>query len=198
MQKELSQVTFLGIYRTTTLTNKFWAATLLWSYSCKKCNKPLLQQIEAKIFDQKRFMIMFKLLIISKRFQFWTCRAFLRFTFHMACRSGKINNFFSHKIFFDAVSSCFSRHEILFCAKSTFFCWHETLFCVTPYYFLCNVKLLVSAQNFMLFHATRTFFFWTSFRMLLCHGDIFLLSHSNKNIITCQKIKFYFHVTQKN
>ena len=23
---------------------------------------------------------------------------------------------------------------------------------------------------------------------MLCHGDIFLLSHSNKNIITCQKI----------
>ena len=23
---------------------------------------------------------------------------------------------------------------------------------------------------------------------MLCHGDIFLLSHSNRNIITCQKI----------
>ena len=40
--------------------------------------------------------------------------------------------------------------------------------------------------------------FWTLFRML-CHGYIFLLSRSNKNIITCQrKIKFHFCVTQKN
>ena len=33
--------------------------------------------------------------------------------------------------------------------------------------------------------------FWTLFRML-CHGDIFSLSHSNKNITTCLKIKCYF------
>ena len=35
-KKELPQVSFLGIYRTTTLPHNFWAATLLWSYSCKK------------------------------------------------------------------------------------------------------------------------------------------------------------------
>ena len=27
---------------------------------------------------------------------------------------------------------------------------------------------------------------------MLCYGDIFLLSHSNKNIITCQKINKLF------
>ena len=36
LQKELLQVSFLGIYRTTTLPNNFWATALLWSYSCKK------------------------------------------------------------------------------------------------------------------------------------------------------------------
>ena len=36
LQKELLQVSFLGIYRTTTLPNNFWATELLWSYSCKK------------------------------------------------------------------------------------------------------------------------------------------------------------------
>ena len=36
LSKELSQVSFLGIYRTATLPNNFWVATLLWSYSCKK------------------------------------------------------------------------------------------------------------------------------------------------------------------
>ena len=50
--------------------------TLLWSYSC---NKALLQIIETKIFEQKRFIkdlinvginqIMSKLLTLSKRFQ---------------------------------------------------------------------------------------------------------------------------------
>ena len=67
----------------------------------KKCNKPLLQKSETKVFDQKRFIknllkvseknnsgvsrinqIMSKLLILSKRLQFWTCRAFSHFTFN--------------------------------------------------------------------------------------------------------------------
>ena len=36
LEKEPPQVSFLGIYRTTTLPHNFWTATLLWSYSCKK------------------------------------------------------------------------------------------------------------------------------------------------------------------
>ena len=35
MEKELSQVSFVGIYRATTLPHNFWVATLLWGYSCK-------------------------------------------------------------------------------------------------------------------------------------------------------------------
>ena len=36
MEKELPQVSFLAIFRATTLPHNFWVATLLWSYSCKK------------------------------------------------------------------------------------------------------------------------------------------------------------------
>ena len=36
LQKELPQVSFLGVYRTTTLPHNFWKTALLWSYSCKK------------------------------------------------------------------------------------------------------------------------------------------------------------------
>ena len=68
----------------------------------KTCNNPLLQKSETKVFDQKRFIkdllkvseksysgisrinqIMSKLPILSKRLQFWTCGAFLHFTFHI-------------------------------------------------------------------------------------------------------------------
>ena len=68
----------------------------------KKCNKPLLQKSEIKVFDQKRFIknllkvseknnsgvlrknqITSKLLILTKRLQFWTCPTFSRFTFHI-------------------------------------------------------------------------------------------------------------------
>ena len=68
----------------------------------KKCNKSLLRKSETKVFDQTRFIknllkvsekensgvsrinqIMHKLLILSKRLQFWTCWAFSHFTFHI-------------------------------------------------------------------------------------------------------------------
>ena len=91
---------------------------------------------------------------------------------------------------FGAASSSFCRHEILFCATSTFFLltWNTfscniNKFLSTPNYFLCNVKLFVSAENYF----SCKFLFRTSFRMLY-HDDMFLLSHSNKNIIICQKI----------
>ena len=93
-------------------------------------------------------------------------------------------------MFFGAASSSFCRHEILFCATSTFFLltWNTfscniNKFLSTPNYFLCNVKLFVSAENYF----SCKFLFRTSFRMLY-HDDMFLLSHSNKNIIICQKI----------
>ena len=53
-KKELLQVSFFGIYRAATLANNFWAATLLWSYSHEKSNKPLLQKSETKVFDQQK------------------------------------------------------------------------------------------------------------------------------------------------
>ena len=68
----------------------------------KKCNKPLLQKSETKVFNQKRFIknllkvseknnsgvsiinqIMSKLLTLTKRLQFWTGRVFWHFTFHI-------------------------------------------------------------------------------------------------------------------
>ena len=106
----------------------------------------------------------------------------------MARRSEK-NNFFTQKIFF------LMQHHLVFVDMKSFFvlhqlwfCWHEILFRATstcflskPNYFSCNVKLFISTQNY--FSYNTKFLFCASFRML-CHGDIFLLSHSNKNIIT--------------
>ena len=67
---------------------------------------------------------------------------------------------------------------------NTFSCNINT-FLSKPNYVLRNVKLFISTQNY--FSCNTKFLFWTSLRML-CHGDIFLLSHSSKNIITSQKI----------
>ena len=64
----------------------------------------------------------------------------------------------------------FMQHQNAFVDARLCFVQHQT-FVSKQNYFLCNIKFL----------------FWTLLRML-CHGDIFLLSHSNKNIITCQKI----------
>ena len=93
------------------------------------------------------------------------------------------------KYFFDAVSFCFCQHEILFCSTATFFVVDMKYFFVQPQHVFVETKLLfvqlfISTQNY--FSCNTKILFWTSFRML-CHGDIFLLSHSNKNIITCQK-----------
>ena len=104
----------------------------------------------------------------------------------------KIKTFLRTKYVFDAASSCFCRHEILFCATSTFFLmtWNTfscniNTFLSKPNYFLCNVKLFISTQNY--FSCNTKFLFCTSFGML-CLDDILLLSHSNKNIFTCEKI----------
>ena len=54
MQKELPQLSFLGIHRTATLPHNFWAYMCSKVTLVKKCNKPQLQKRETKIFDQKR------------------------------------------------------------------------------------------------------------------------------------------------
>ena len=102
--------------------------------------------------------------------------------------SGRNNNFFEQKIiFFCSIIWFLSTWNNLF---------EMNLFLSTPDYFLCNIKLFVSTQNY--FSCNTKLLFRTLFK-ILCHGDIFLLSRSNKNIITCQrKIKFHFCVTQKN
>ena len=53
LQKELLQVSFLGIYRTTKLKDNFWRLHYYRVTLVKKCNKPLLQTGETNIFDQK-------------------------------------------------------------------------------------------------------------------------------------------------
>ena len=111
----------------------------------------------------------------------------------MGRRSEKITAILWTKYFFDAASSCFCRHEILFCATSTFFLmtWNTfscniNTFLSKPNYSLCNVKRFISTQNY--FSCSTKFLFWTSF-IILCHGDIFLLSHSNNFFI------FSFYIT---
>ena len=106
----------------------------------------------------------------------------------------KNNIFFARKIFFWCSIILFLSTWNTFLKKIYFFCWYESFLSI-PEYFLCNIILFVSTQNY--FSCNTKFLFWTSFRML-CHGDIFLLSHSNKNIITCQKINCHFYAFQKN
>ena len=83
-----------------------------------------------------------------------------------------------HLVFVD-MKYFFVLHQPFFVDMKHFLCNINRILS-TPHYFLCNVKLFLSTQ--IIFRATRTFCF----------------EHSNKNIITCQKIKFYFYVTQKN
>ena len=69
----------------------------------------------------------------------------------------------------------FCRHEILFLAKSTRFCRNQNTFCAASNFLFQHKIIFRAAPSFCFGHR-------------VCHGDIFLLSHSNKNIITCQKI----------
>ena len=87
----------------------------------------------------------------------------------------KIITFLRRKYFFDAASSYFCRHETLFRATLTRFCRQQITFCVTSNFLF---------QHKIIFRATPNFCF--DVLKILCHGDIFLLSHSNKNIITCK------------
>ena len=83
-----------------------------------------------------------------------------------------------------------------FCAQNIFLMQQHLVFVNMKHFFVqrfVDTRLLfVQRQTFcfnpkLLLLCNTKFFFWTLFRML-CHGDIFLLSHSNKNIITRQKI----------
>ena len=107
----------------------------------------------------------------------WSYTKFLRTAIlenprDMGRRSWKRRTFLRTNYLFGAESSCFCRHEILLSTTSTCFCRIQITFCAT--------------SNFLFPHK-MSFLFRTSLWML-CHGDIFLFSHSNKNIITCQKI----------
>ena len=75
-----------------------------------------------------------------------------------------------------------------------FFAQHQHVFVETKLLSV-NVKLFISTQNYF---SCNTKFLFCSLCIMLCHGDIFLLSHSNKNIITCQKINCHFYASQKN
>ena len=74
--------------------------------------------------------------------------------------------------------------QLFFVDMKYFFMQHQHVFVKTKLLFVQRQNF-VSTQNYLSCNAK--FLFWASFRML-CHGDIFLLSHSNKNIITCKKI----------
>ena len=64
MQKELLQLSFLGIYRAATLPNNFRAANCYEVTHVKKCYKLPLQKSETKILDQKQI---YKKLVESQR-----------------------------------------------------------------------------------------------------------------------------------
>ena len=76
------------------------------------------------------------------------------------------------------------QHQLFLLTWNTLSCSINT-FLSTQDCFLCNIKLLVATKKYFSFNTK--FFFLTSFR-LLCQSDIFLLSHSNKILIKCQKI----------
>ena len=89
-----------------------------------------------------------------------------------------------HHLVFVNMKYFFVLHQLFFDDINTFLCNINT-FLSKPNYFLCNVKLFILTQNYF---SCNTKFLSCSSCIMLCHGDIFLLSHSNKNIITSQKI----------
>ena len=101
----------------------------------------------------------------------------------------KSNNFFVPKIvFWCSIILLLSTWNTFLCYIN-FFCWHEILSRATSTRFCRNKITFRATSNFLfqhkiIFRATPNF----CFGHRLCHGDIFLLSHSNKNIITSQKI----------
>ena len=92
-----------------------------------------------------------------------------------------INYFFvQHKLFFVDMKHFFVQHQLVFVDTRLYFAQHETFF-----WHKIDFR---AAPSFCFGHCSL-------FRML-CHGDIFLLSRRNDDIIPCQK-KYIFFVTQK-
>ena len=66
LQKKLPQVSFLGISRTTTILHNFWAAILLWSYSCKKSIiNHYYDEVKQRFWTKKHFIK--SLLILNEK-----------------------------------------------------------------------------------------------------------------------------------
>ena len=78
-----------------------------------------------------------------------------------------------------------TQDHLVFVNIKYFFGQYQHLFVDTRLLFEQRQTFCFNKETFFVFNTK--FLFWASFRML-CHGDIFLLSHSNKNIISCQKI----------
>ena len=100
-----------------------------------------------------------------------------------------------HHLVFVDMKYVFVQHQLYFCWYETLFSCDSNTFSSRSDYFLCNVKLFcfstklffVQHQMFALHIIWNVMLWW-----------YFLLSHSNKNIITCQKIiKSHFYVTKK-
>ena len=90
------------------------------------------------------------------------------------------------------------QHHLVFSDMKYFFVLHPLFFVDLKYLFVQHQHVFVETKllfvqrqtfyfNTKLFFVQHQIFFQTLFRML-CHGDIFLWSHSNKNIVKCQKI----------
>ena len=112
----------------------------------------------------------------------------------MARRSGKNNNFFAPKIFFwcsiilflSTWNTILCYINFFFVDMKYFFVQHQHVFVKAKLIFVeRQTQIFISTQNY--FPCNTKFLFWTSFRKLR-HSHIFLWSHSNKNIIKCQKI----------
>ena len=87
-----------------------------------------------------------------------------------------INYFFvQHKLFFVDMKHFFVQHQLVFVDTRLYFAQHETFF-----WHKIDFR---AAPSFCFGHCSL-------FRML-CHGDTFLLSRRNDDIIPCQK-KIYF------
>ena len=87
-----------------------------------------------------------------------------------------------HRLIFVDIKYFFVLHQLFFVDMKYFFVQHEHDFVETK-------KLFVQHQTF--YFNTKLFFVQHQIfvlNIMLCHGDIFLWLHSNKNIITCPKI----------
>ena len=108
---------------------------------------------------------------------------------YMGRRAYLLIAYFGHEIFFE-------QHHLTwntFFVQHQFFYWHWTLFCATSTCFFDIRLLFVQGKTFYFY--TKLFFVQYQIFILdiVLNGNMFLLSRSNKNMITCQqRIKLYF------